>query len=99
MLGACLGALVAALADPYLAGFAVNNVVAYTCGDWHGSLGTTVECCQRFDCNVTGGFMPGNVSTPDEYWAQLSAIPTSEVRARGLGSVVQHLNRPTFAMH
>jgi len=83
MLGASLGALLAAFADPYLAGFAVNNVVPYTCGDSHGALGDTLACCQLFDCNTTGGFQVAiNASDEEYYLAQLAAVPTNEVGGR-----------------
>merc|ERR1712100_902268 len=54
MAGACVGAIFAALADPYLAGFAVNVIQPHSCGDVVSqTFGNVSECCQRFNCNIT----------------------------------------------
>ena len=53
MCGACLGALLATLADPFLTGFAINVVNPHICGLAVGrAFGSTNACCERFDCNI-----------------------------------------------
>ena len=59
MCGACIGAILAAFADPYLAGYATNVIANYACGGWHGATGNVSECCARFNCDVPGSPLAG----------------------------------------
>jgi glycerol uptake facilitator-like aquaporin len=80
MAGACLGAVLAALADPYRAGFAVNVVQAHYCGDVISrGIGNVTECCLRFDCNIAANEGTAVYDTSediDAYTATLNTITT-----------------------
>lgn len=80
MAGACCGAVLAALADPYRAGFAVNVVQAHSCGDVISrGVGNVTECCLRFDCNITSNEGTAVYDTSwdiDAYTATLDTITT-----------------------
>jgi glycerol uptake facilitator-like aquaporin len=80
MAGACLGAVLAALADPYRAGFAVNVVQAHYCGEVISrGIGNVTECCLRFDCNIAANEGTAVYDTSediDAYTATLNTITT-----------------------